>query len=165
MCLVETHGLCHWVVVDLRVVYGVTQGPSAVRRSMWICINLIFKRLCSSVCSYMYKAESMPGSCHQCIDAIRHSKINGSGMGEFFCFHSTWTGMTGTATGHIASHCSFLMQADHMIFVARLQCRLFVGDKESIHCYWFGPHSKNADLWVSWYKGPNRMPKWSTYCL
>ena len=94
-----------------------------------------------------------------------HSKINGSGVGEFFCFHSTWTGMTGTATGQIASHCSFLMQADHMIFVARLQCRLFVRDKESIHCYWFGPHSKNADLWVSWYKGPSWIFMWCTWCL
>ena len=94
------------------------------------------------------------------IDGIRHSKINGSRVDEFFCFHSMWTGMTDRAAGQIASHCSFLIQADHTIF-CRLQCRLFVGDKESIHCYWFGPCSKNADLWVSWYKGPNRKPKWA----
>lgn len=61
--LVEKPGLCHWVVIALRVVHGIS--CSALRRSIWICIDQIFKRLCWCVCLYMYKAESMPGSFHR----------------------------------------------------------------------------------------------------
>lgn len=34
ICLAENRGLCPWVVVDLGVVHGITQGRSAVRRSI-----------------------------------------------------------------------------------------------------------------------------------
>lgn len=128
-----------------------TQDCSAVR-SMCICtISIKFFKAHAGVCVCTCAKQSPCSGA--ALDGIKRSKMVQRGHAHMSFSVSIAHGR-GRQSSQNASHCSFWTPADHMIF-GWLQYRLIVGDKENIHCYWFGSHSENADLWISRYQGPN----------